>query len=376
MPNSAPRSILPARVWSALAVLLVVGSPLRAQVPSGQQLPSPQQAEEMLRTQPQLVQELRQRLMQSGLTPDQVRSRLRAAGYPEDLLDQYLQGADTTEAATVGPHTIDAVRALGVLSDQSADSLQILDSTRVVSDSMRAVLDSMKFARADSLRADSLADSIAVLRGAGLKLFGIETFRRTSTTFQPVQTGPVDENYRLGPGDVLVLILTGDVERVQTLTVTREGFVVIPQVGQLYVANLTLGQVQDQLYSRLGRVYSGVRRGPNATTRFQLSIAKLRNIQVFVTGDVVRPGASPMSSAGTVLTALYAAGGPTSNGSFRHVEIRRGRALVDSLDLYDYLLHGSNPTDIRLQSGDVRDYVTWLTFGVAGLGAAFALLVR
>jgi hypothetical protein len=281
-------------VWSALAVLLVVGSPLRAQVPSGQQLPSPQQAEEMLRTQPQLVQELRQRLMQSGLTPDQVRSRLRAAGYPEDLLDQYLQGADTTEAATVGPHTIDAVRALGVLSDQSADSLQILDSTRVVSDSMRAVLDSMKFARADSLRADSLADSIAVLRGAGLKLFGIETFRRTSTTFQPVQTGPVDENYRLGPGDVLVLILTGDVERVQTLTVTGEGFVVIPQVGQLYVANLTLGQVQDQLYSRLGRVYSGVRRGPNATTRFQLSIAKLRNIQVFVTGDVVRPGADQM----------------------------------------------------------------------------------
>jgi polysaccharide biosynthesis/export protein len=353
MPNSAPRSILPARVWLALAVLLVVGSPLRAQVPSGQQLPSPQQAEEMLRTQPQLVQELRQRLMQSGLTPDQVRSRLRAAGYPEDLLDQYLQGADTTEAATVGPHTIDAVRALGVLSDQSADSLQVIDSTRVVSDSMRAVLDSMKFARADSLRADSLADSIAVLRGAGLKLFGIETFRRTSTTFQPVQTGPVDENYRLGPGDVLVLILTGDVERVQTLTVTREGFVVIPQVGQLYVANLTLGQVQDQLYSRLGRIYSGVRRGPNATTRFQLSIARLRNIQVFVTGDVVRPGAYQMSSAGTVLTALYAAGGPTSNGSFRHVEIRRGRALVDSLDLYDYLLHGSNPTDIRLQSGDV-----------------------
>ena len=100
-------------------------------------------------------------------------------------------------------------------------------------------------------------------------------------------------------------------------------------------------------------MYSGVRRGANPTTRFQLSIARLRNIQVYVAGDVVRPGAYQMSSAGTVLTALYAAGGPTTNGSFRHVEIRRGRALVDSLDLYDYMLHGSNPTDIRLQSGDV-----------------------
>jgi len=354
MPNSDTRRFLPARVWLALAVLVALATPLAAQVPSGQQqLPSPEEAEEMLRTQPELVQELRQRLMQSGLTPDQVRSRLRAAGYPEEMLDDYLQGADTTRMAQIGPRTLDAVRALGVLSDQAADSLAIIDSTRVVSDSMRALLDSMKLARSDSLRADSLADSIAVLRGAGLKLFGIETFRRTSTKFQPVQAGPVDENYRLGPGDVLVLILTGDVERAQTLEVTREGFVVIPQVGQLYVANLTLGQVQDQLYSRLGRVYSGVRRGPNATTRFQLSIARLRNIQVFVTGDVVRPGAYQMSSAGTVLTALYAAGGPTSNGSFRHVEIRRGRALVDSLDLYEYLLHGSNPTDIRLQSGDV-----------------------
>ena len=75
----------------------------------------------------------------------------------------------------------------------------------------------------------------------------------------------MDENYRLGPGDVLVLILTGDVERSHTLEVTREGFVVIPQVGQVYVANLTLGQLEDQLYGRLGRVYSGVRRGPNAT---------------------------------------------------------------------------------------------------------------
>jgi protein involved in polysaccharide export with SLBB domain len=124
-------------------------------------------------------------------------------------------------------------------------------------------------------------------------------------------------------------------------------------VGQVYVANLTLGQLEDLLYARLGRVYSGVRRGPNPSTRFQLSLARLRNIQVYVAGDVVRPGAYQISSAGTVLSALYAAGGPTANGSFRHVLVKRGRELVDSLDLYDYLIRGSNPTDIRLQTGDV-----------------------
>lgn len=354
MPNSVSRSIRSVRVALALAAgVTALGSPLSAQVPSGQQLPRPDQAQEALRNQPQLVEQLRQRLQQSGLTPDQVRSRLRAAGYPENILDDYVQGADTTQPAQLGPRTFDAVRALGVLSAEEADSLARLDSAMVMSDSLRDVLDSIRLFRADSLRADSLADSVAVLRGGGLKLFGLETFRRSSTRFQPAQAGPVDENYRLGPGDVLVLILTGDVERAHTLEVTREGFVIIPQVGQIYAANLTLGQLQQQLQGRLGRVYSGVRRGGNGSTRFQLSLARLRNIQVYVAGDVVRPGAFQISSAGTVLTALYAAGGPTANGSFRRVEIRRGSTLVDSLDLYDYLLRGINPTDVRLETGDV-----------------------
>ncbi len=322
------------------------------QLPPGQQQPTADQARELL-NQPALVEQLRKKLQASGLTPDQVRSRLRAAGYPETMLDDYLTGADTTKAVRPNPHTLDAIRSLGVLSEAEADSLQLQDSSLVVSDSLQRVLDSLKFVRADSARADSLADSLTVLQGRGLKLFGLETFRRTSTRFQAVQAGPVDENYRLGPGDVLVLILTGDVEQAYTLNVTREGFVVIPQVGQVYVANLTVGQLEDELYSRLRRVYSGVRRGPNARTKFQISVSRLRNIQVYVVGDVVRPGAYQVSGAGTVLTALYAAGGPTANGSFRRVDVRRGDKLVTTLDLYDYLLQGKNASDVRLQNGDV-----------------------
>jgi polysaccharide biosynthesis/export protein len=329
---------------------------LSAQIPQvqpGQQLPSPEQAQEMLRNRPDLVAQLRQRLAESGLTPDQIRSRLRAAGYSDDLLDDYLMGADTTRKVRPGPRTLDAARALGLLSESEADSLQTQDSIRVISDSLQQVLDSLQALRADSARADSLADSVRVLRSGGLKLFGLETFRRTSTRFQAAQAGPVDENYRLGPGDLLVLILTGDVEQVYSLDVNREGFIVVPQVGSIYVANLTLAQLNEVLYTRLGRVYSGIRRSPRASTRFQISVGRLRNIQVFVVGDVVRPGAYQISGAGTVLTALYAAGGPTSNGSFRRVEVRRAGKLADTLDIYDYLLHGNNASDIRLQSGDV-----------------------
>ncbi|HZB28018.1 MAG TPA: SLBB domain-containing protein, partial [Gemmatimonadales bacterium] len=89
------------------------------------------------------------------------------------------------------------------------------------------------------------------------------------------------------------------------------------------------------------------------TTKFQISLARLRNIQVFVIGDVVRPGAYQISAAGTVLTALYSAGGPSSNGSFRRVEVRRSDSLVSTIDVYDYLLHGINASDVRLQNGDV-----------------------
>jgi protein involved in polysaccharide export with SLBB domain len=345
--TALPLSVLLATV-SGAAVAQVP-----AQVRPGQQLPTPDQARDMLQNQPDLVRQLRERLQQSGLTEDQIRARLRAAGYPENFLDQYLSGADTSLGVRPGPRTIDAVTALGILSPQEVDSLQLADSAFAMSDSLRQVLDSLRFLHLDSLRADSLADSLESIRPGGLALFGVQTFRKLTTQFEPMDAGPVDEHYRLGPGDALVLILTGDVEQAHMLEVTREGFIVIPQAGQLYVANLTMGQLENQLYDRLGKAYSGVRRSPNARTQFQISLAKLRKIQVYVAGDVIRPGAYQVSAAGTVLNALYAAGGPTTNGSFRRVDVRRGGVLVDSVDVYDYLTRGINPSGVRLQAGDV-----------------------
>jgi polysaccharide export outer membrane protein len=324
-------------LFLSLGILAAPLTALLAQIPTptpGQPLPTPAQAEELLKTRPDLVQQLREQIGASGLSREQIRSRLRAAGYPETLLDKYLSASDTTKAPVPGTDVVEAVRVLGLVGVAEADSLLAL------TDSARRVR--------DSLRADSLADTSRVLR-----VFGVSLFRRSTSLFSPTLAGPVDPNYRLGPGDGLVLILTGDVELAHELTVTREGFIAIPQVGQMNVANLTLTQLEDLLYTRLGRVYSGVRRGPGATTRFTITVAKLRTIQVYVTGDVGRPGSVQLSAAGTALTALYAAGGPTDNGSFRRVEVRRGGKLVDSLDIYDYLLRGDNSHDVRLDNGDV-----------------------
>jgi len=343
------------------AILLLLGRPLLSQ----QQLPAPADAQALLQSRPDLVNKLRQRISTSGMTPDQIRARLRAAGYPDNMLDSYLPNggsAGTSGAAS----TASSATELDVVT--AAKQLGIIDST----DTMFGTLGAPESATLPVPNCDTLvADTTTARRtgcppysatawsshytnaDSGKAIFGLDVFRLATSQFDPNQAGPVDENYRLGPGDRLMLILTGDVEVAHALDVTREGFIVIPQVGQIEVANLTLGQLQDVLYSRLGRVYSGVRRGAGATTRFSVSVARLRSIQVFVTGDVVRPGSYRLSSTATAMTALYGAKGPTDNGGLRQIEVRRGGKLISTLDVYDYLLHGDASKDVRLESGDI-----------------------
>ncbi len=293
------------------------------------QRPTPEQAEALLRARPDLQSRVRSQIAGSGLTPDQVRARLVAAGYPANLLDSYLGDQFDPSSGEPSASTLSAIRALGLSEYNATDS----------------VSGTPGMPRQD-------------LAGVGVdtssrRIFGLDVFRRVTTQFQASASGPVDPSYRLGPGDGLVLILTGDVELAHTLDVTREGFIVIPQVGQLHVAGLTMEGLENLLFSRLGRVYSGVNRSPDARTRFQVTVSRLRTNQIFVVGDVALPGSYQVSSAGTVLTALYQAGGPTAQGSFRRIEIRRAGQLIDSLDIYDYLLRGANTHDIRLESGDV-----------------------
>ena len=356
----------------AVAGLLAVCAPA---VSAQQQLPTPDQARRILETRPDLIAQLRREIAASGLTPDQIRSRLRAAGYPEDLLDAYVgprrPGLDSAKADVVSVDILDAVAALGITDSADTSELRQLLRTR----SARASRDAPRGLPAIDPAADSLplgdslggaTDSLSRARAlsaarrrrvaasdSGFALFGLSVFNASTSQFDPNLAGPVDASYRLGPGDRIVLILTGDAERSYTLDVTREGFIVVPGVGEIPVANLTLGQLEDVLYPRLGRVYSGLRRGANATTHFSLNLARLHSNQVFVLGDVDQPGSYRVSSAGTALSALYAAGGPTFNGGMRRVEIRRGGRLIDSLDLYDYFLRADGSHDPRLQSGDV-----------------------
>ena len=305
---------------SLLCLLAAAPQGLRSQVPPSQ---APQALKQAVQQNPGLPDIIRQRILQSGLSAEQVRARLAASGYPSNLLDAYLSGTVTGAALPAGALELAAIQALGVPPVEQ--SLLSVDT------------------------------GLIRMRGTNVssRVFGVDVFRRSTTQFLPLLSGPVPPDYKLGPGDALVLILTGDVELAYTLQVTREGFILIPQVGQVFVSNLTLDQLRDVLYTRLGRVYSGVKRAPNASTRFDISVANVRANQVYVVGEVGQPGAYQISSLGTVLTALYAAGGLTERANMRQVELQRLGKLVATLDLYDYLLRGDVRSDVRLQTGDV-----------------------
>lgn len=267
---------------------------------------------------------VRARIRQSGLTADQVRARLRASGYDATLLDPFLgEQSSTASTAVITPDQNAALRALG-------------------------------FAGTDSTTTAAVSTVIQRPRqDPPSGVFGVDVFRRTTTQFLPLLSGPVPPDYRLGPGDVVVLILTGDVELTHQLTITREGFVLIPQVGQVFLANLTLAQAKNVLYERLRRAYSGISRGAGATTRFDLSVANVRAIQVYVVGEVSQPGAYQLSALGTVLSAIYTAGGVTELANLRAVAVRRSGSTVANFDLYEYLLKGDTRNDVRLENGDV-----------------------
>lgn len=284
------------------------------------QIPTPAEAQRLLSENPDLV---RQRLAESGLSQAEIRARLSSMGFPTDALDAFLADVPVDPNSLDGS-TLAALQALGVVVP-TADGLEIVETVSGLMDAPAA----------DSLR---------------FPIFGHEMFTRASSQFQPLLSGPVSDDYQLGPGDQLLLILTGEAELAHELVVTREGAVIVPSVGRISVANLTMAEARALFRQRLAGSYSGIRRG---TTSVNVTITELRTIQVYVTGEILQPGAYQLASVATVTNALYAAAGPTERGNLRDVRISRRDGDDATLDLYPYLLDGDVAGDITLEQGDV-----------------------
>jgi protein involved in polysaccharide export with SLBB domain len=186
---------------------------------------------------------------------------------------------------------------------------------------------------------------VASTTGQTLPIYGASLFSNVPSTFAPLDMTPVPPDYVIGPGDELRIRVWGQVNFQTNVRVDRSGEVFLPQVGPVHVAGMPFSALDAHLRGAVGRVFHNF----DLTT----DVGQIRAIQVYVSGQARRPGVYTVSSLSTLVDALFASGGPSVQGSMRHIQLRRGSAVVTEFDLYDLLIHGDKSKDVKLQSGDV-----------------------
>jgi protein involved in polysaccharide export with SLBB domain len=186
---------------------------------------------------------------------------------------------------------------------------------------------------------------VAGTTGEVLPIFGANLFRNVPSTFAPVDHIPVTPDYVIGPDDELRIRIWGQVNFNADVRVDRSGTIYLPQVGAIHVAGLPFSALDKQLRSGIGRVFRN----------FDLTVdaGQLRSIQIFVVGQARRPGSYTVSSLSTLVNALFSSGGPSTQGSLRHILLKRQGKTITDFDLYDLLVNGDKSKDVPLLPGDV-----------------------
>jgi protein involved in polysaccharide export with SLBB domain len=175
--------------------------------------------------------------------------------------------------------------------------------------------------------------------------YGMSFFRQPPSTYAPLDKVPVTSGYILGPDDELIVALWGMIEENFTVKINRDGLATVPQIGSVRLAGYTLEEAKRILKAGFDKYFTNY--------SMNVSMGALRTVTVYVTGDVRRPGAYTVSSFATLVNALMASGGPSSSGTLRGIELKRGGKTITTFDMYALLLKGDKTKDVRLQAEDV-----------------------
>ncbi|WP_298013488.1 polysaccharide biosynthesis/export family protein, partial [uncultured Aquabacterium sp.] len=199
-------------------------------------------------------------------------------------------------------------------------------------------------ARQQTLPPNDFQRFVLETSGQALPLYGLTFFNQATATYVPQGNVPVSPDYRMGPGDEVQIRGWGSVDIDVRTTVDRDGLIHIPRVGKVNLSGIRSAQAEDVVRAAVGKYYKD----------FQLSVTlgQLKGITVYVVGQARKPGSYTLGSTSTLVSALFASGGPNQNGSMRRVQVKRGDKVVTELDLYAFLAKGEKAADIRLQDGD------------------------
>ncbi len=189
-------------------------------------------------------------------------------------------------------------------------------------------------------------DFVSTVAGKPLRRFGADLLVPEARDFTAPPTTTVPGDYRLNPGDQLLIGLTGSVQASDLrITVDNEGRIFLPRIGAILVGGVRYADLHATIERQVARQYRGF--------TLEVTVARLHGVTVYVTGFARQPGAYTVGSLSTLVNAVLAAGGPSAGGSFRSIQLRRGGRLLSDFDLYDLLLKGDKSGDKVLQNGDV-----------------------
>lgn len=256
-------------------------------------------------------------------------------------------------------YSMEQVEVLG--KAQGISATKIDEFKRRVSSlgSIKAVESKMAEA---ATKAEAANESFGIKDGQVVKknltsalLFGYDFFNNSKVTFTPSVNLAVPDNYQIGPGDELMIDLWGASEITYKATVNNNGSIKINGVGFIYVNGFSLEAASKKIISKLKNKHAGIGAPKNSYNKIEthVTVSKIRTVQVNIIGEVKVPGTYSLSSLSTVLNALYVAGGPTKLGTFREIKLVRQDQIVASLDIYEYLLNGTQKGNLKLQDQDV-----------------------
>ncbi len=215
--------------------------------------------------------------------------------------------------------------------------------------------DAAKELTAGSLDEENLVVGDSIRNGeksSTRRIFGHNIFNNKMLTFEPNENMATPENYRLGPGDEVIIDIWGASEDNIRQRIAPEGNIMVSQIGPVYLNGLTIRDANKKVREIFAQKYSGVS-GEEPESEVRVTLGQIRTIQISVMGEVATPGTYRLSSFATVFHALYMAGGVTDIGSLRNVRVMRSGKEVAALDVYDYIFKGKLSDDVRLEEGDV-----------------------
>lgn len=199
-------------------------------------------------------------------------------------------------------------------------------------------------------------DSIYLLKQSLLpqkkEIYGHDIFKSQNLTFEPSANLATPQNYRLGPGDEVIIDIWGASQSSIREMISPDGNIMVQDLGPVYLNGKTVQEADEYIKKVFSQIYSGLD-GDNSNSSIKLSLGQNRSVLVNVMGDVENPGTYQVSSFATVFNAIYMAGGVNDLGSLRDIRLYHENEEVAKIDMYDYIRNGKVQDDIRLNDNDV-----------------------